>query len=134
MNDMRARFLRDKVLTATPAQRVVMLYDRLILDLVMAKGQDEPAAAGAYLGHASQIVAELLGSLDVSAGGPAENLASIYPYLLGELTAVRMSFDVDRLVAVETLVTQLRDAWATIASETVPAAADRPHAAPAWVS
>ena len=90
MDEARARYLRDRVLTATPAQRVVMLYDRLGLDLTQAVATEDAIAAGAHIGHASQVVAELLGSLDVTAGGPADNLAAIYGYLLRELTAIRI--------------------------------------------
>ena len=77
IDEIRARYLRDKVLTASPAQRVVMLYDRLGLDLTLAQAgiADDPFAAGAHLSHAMQIVAELQSSLDVNAGGPAVNLS-----------------------------------------------------------
>ena len=104
-DDARARFLRDRVLTASPAQRLVMLYDRLALDL-----------ARADVDHAVQIVAELRTSLDVDAGGPADNLAAIYGYLIRELLAVRGG-DQDRLPAVTRIVEGLRQAWTQAAEE-----------------
>ena len=76
MDDIRARFLRDRVLTASPAQRVVMLYDRLLLDLRLAASADDAFDAGTKVSHALQVLAELHGSLDVSHGGPAENLSA----------------------------------------------------------
>jgi flagellar secretion chaperone FliS len=135
MNAMRARYLRDKVMTATPAQRVVMLHDRLVLDLTLAKAESDVVEAGRHIGHAAQIVAELYGSLDVSAGGPAENLASIYTFLLGELMGARTSHEADRLDVVESIVATLREAWATVAASVVPPneATGSSLAASAWV-
>jgi flagellar protein FliS len=102
----RARFLRDRVLTATPAQRVVMLYESLALDLSQAE-----SAPDAALGHAMRVVAELQASLDVTAGGPAENLAAIYGYLLRELIAVRGG-ETERLPALARIVGDLHQSWA----------------------
>lgn len=116
MDDIRSRYLRDRVLTATPVQRVVLLYDRLVLDLGRARaaGTDR-VEAGSHLGHATQIVAELLGSLDQTAGGPATNLADLYHYLLRELLAAQVSGDPASLASAESVVERLRDAWTTIA-------------------
>ena len=130
-DELRARYLRDRVLTASPAQRVVMIYDRLSLDLARAaeRGDIEP------VDHAVQIVAELLASLDRSRGGPAENLASIYGYLIQELLAVRGG-DRGRLAGVAGIVDTLRSAWTTVATEGgVAAAVPTPAgaAAGAWV-
>jgi flagellar protein FliS len=88
-DEVRARYLRDRVMTATPAQRVVMLYDRLGLDLTRAGEEPDEIAAGKHVSHAMEIVAELRASLDITAGGPADNLAAIYAFLLRELVAVR---------------------------------------------
>ena len=114
MDDIRERFLRDRVLTATPAQRVVMLYDRLALDL--ARGRTEPAGTGEHLSHAGRIVAELLGSLDQSAGGPAANLAVLYGYLLRTILQAQLSGALDELPALESMVAALRESWAVVAN------------------
>jgi flagellar protein FliS len=141
LDELRARYLRDRVMTATPAQRVVMLYDRLALDLTLADSAADLATAGGYLSHANQVIAELLSSLDVSAGGPAENLSSIYPYLLNELIAVRGGAP-ERLAGVRQIVTTLRDAWAQaadlVATGAGPTASSgaaiTPRAVGGWVS
>ncbi len=119
MDDARVRFLRDRVMTATPAQRVVMLFDRLALDLQRAldsADSTEPLAAGEHIGHATTIVAELLGSLDRTAGGPADNLGALYMFLLNELTAARVSNDCTRIVPLQAIVAGLRDAFAEAAA------------------
>ncbi len=130
--DPRARYLHQRVMTATPGQRVVMLYDRLALDLTRADdalGQTVPDVYSArqHVDHAMQIVAELAGSLRHENGGPADNLASIYNYLLGELTAVRGGATA-RLAGARDIVGTLRDAWATAVTSTM-----APAAAGAWV-
>ena len=68
----------------------------------------------AHLSHAMQIVAELQSSLDISAGGPAANLSSIYGYLINEIIAIRGG-DHDRLPGIASIVSTLRDAWAQAA-------------------
>jgi flagellar protein FliS len=137
VDELRARYLRDRVMTATPAQRVVMLYDRLALDLTLAESAEDLASAGAHLSHANQVIAELLSSLDVSAGGPAENLSSIYPYLLGELIAVRGG-QAERLAGAQQIVATLRDARAQAADMVMTGAdatgTEAPRIAGGWVS
>jgi flagellar protein FliS len=109
------RYLTDSVSTASPARLVVMLYDRLGLDLRRAAeaqhGQDPFAAAG-HLLHAQQIIAELMSSLRVDLWPEGENLASLYSFMLTELIAVNTAADPARLAVVSTMVTELRDSWA----------------------
>lgn len=124
-DEVRARYLRDRVMTATPAQRVVMLYDRLGLDLARAADSVDPYDHGQNISHAMEVLAELRASLDLTVGGPAENLAAIYGYLLGELVAAR-SGDRQRLGSASDIVASLRDAWAQageLSAAAAPAAA-----------
>lgn len=111
-DDLRNRYLRDRVLTASPAQRVVMLYDRLTLDLARAAGSEQPAE---HVDHAVLVVTELLASLDVTAGGPSENLSAIYGYLVRELLAVRGG-EPERLTGVAEIVENLAVAWREVAA------------------
>jgi flagellar protein FliS len=124
-DEVRARYLRDRVMTATPAQRVVMLYDRLGLDLARAADSEDLYHYGQNIAHAMEVLAELRASLDLAAGGPAENLAAIYGYLLGELVAARGG-DRQRLSSAGDIIKPLRDAWARageLSTVTAPAAA-----------
>lgn len=122
MDAIRQRFLQDRVITATPAQRVVMLYDRLALDLTRARTDADEADR--HLDHATQIVAELIGSLDRTAGGPAENLATLYTYLLRELMTAQLSGSVAGLAPVAAAVDTLREAWVRVADGTADGTAD----------
>ncbi|MEO7125502.1 MAG: flagellar export chaperone FliS [Nakamurella sp.] len=130
---MRARYLNERVLTATPGQRVVMLYDRLALDLVRAgdiyaTDPTDTFSAGQAIDHAMAIVAELAGSLRATPNSPADNLASIYSYLIRELTAVRGGQS-SRLAGTAKIVGSLREAWTTAIAQT----ASTPTTAGAWV-
>ena len=108
----RARYIADAVATATPARLIVLLYDRLWLDIQRAQAaQDcaDPASRG-HLQHAQQIVAELLGSLDQEWTG-AGNLASVYAYLLRELMNEMLEPEPGRLAGITKIVFDLRTTW-----------------------
>lgn len=109
----RARYLADAVATATPARRIVLLYDRLWLDIQRAQAAQDcgDVAARDHLQHAQQIVAELLGSLDVSAWSGAADLASLYSYLLRELIGEVLEPQPGRLAAATKIVADLRTSW-----------------------
>ena len=128
-DELRTRYLRERVLTASPAQRVVMLYDRLTLDLTRAAAAST-AQPSEHIDHAMQIVAELRSSLHESVGQPGDNLAAIYGYLLRELIAIRGGATA-RLAGITEIVETLRSAW-TIAAQQI--ADTAPLAAGAWVS
>jgi len=115
----RARYLADAVATASPARRIVLLYDRLWLDLQRAQAArdaEEPTARD-HLQHAQQIVAELLGSLDLTAWSGAADLAGLYGFLLRELIAESGEPRPGRLALVSKLVTDLRATWQQAADQ-----------------
>jgi flagellar protein FliS len=111
---VRTRYLTDRVSTASPQQLLVMLYDRLAVDLERAEdalvGKDREEAHNQLM-HAQDIVLELRSSLKVDAweGGP--RLASIYTWLIGELVQANLKGDVRRVRDCRKIVEPLRDAW-----------------------
>ncbi len=111
---LRARYLGDSVATASPQQVLVMLYDRLTLDLERAQvavaGGDR-ALVNEELQHAQAIVLELLSSLQVDAweGGP--RLAALYNWLMNELVQANLKMDANRIASCRQVVEPLRDAW-----------------------
>jgi flagellar protein FliS len=120
----RARFLDDAVVTASPARLVVMLYDRLLLDLTRAAHAQEcadRAAANRALLHAQDIVLELAGSLQHGVWDGSAALASIYGYLHSELVRANVSGDPARTRAARDLVAPLAEAWRVAALETMAA-------------
>ena len=117
--DHRRRYVSDSVSTASPAQLLTMLYDRLVLDLQRAEAAQRAgsrAAAHDALVHAQDILMELRNTLDPGAweGGPA--LAALYGYLHGELVRANVGGDVERIATCRSLVEPLRDAWRTAAA------------------
>ena len=111
---LRARYMGDSVATASPQQLLVMLYDRLALDLERAENAlvaGDRAEAGSQLRHAQDIVFELRSSLRVAAweGGP--RLAALYTWLITELTTATVKNDRNRVASCRQIVEPLRDAW-----------------------
>ena len=117
---LRTRYLNDSVATASPARLLIMLYERLVLDLTQAESAlrtGDRAAAGPRLLHAQDIIAELHGSLRLDAWDGAANLADIYGFLLNELVAANVNADADRVAGCRSLVEPLLDAWRQAAVE-----------------
>lgn len=112
---LRARYLADAVTTASPGRLVVMLYDRLLLDLAHAEEAfrtGDRLAGSAKLLHGQEIVLELLSSLDVAAWSGAAGLARLYSFVVTELIGANVHADADRVAGCRGLVEPLRDAWA----------------------
>jgi flagellar protein FliS len=112
---LRARYLADAVTTASPGRLVVMLYDRLLLDLAHAQDAflaGDRLAGSAKLLHGQEIVLELLSSLDITAWSGAGGLARLYSFLVTELIGANVHADADRVAGCRQLVEPLRDAWA----------------------
>jgi len=143
-NPAQLRYLTDAVNTASPAQRIVMVYDRLVLDLQRAAEANrdfDQAAAAEHLRHAQQIIAQLRSSLVFGEWAGAEDLASIYGLVLSELIELVPNPDLGRLAKVQQIVSGLRDSWwqasQALLSDPAPPAAPASDPAPvgrsSWV-
>jgi flagellar protein FliS len=111
---LRARYLGASIATASPQQLLVMLYDRLALDL--ERGHDalvagDREAAGEQLKHAQEIVLELRASLKIEVWDGGPRLAALYSWLLTELIAANVKGDLRRVGDCRRIVEPLRDAW-----------------------
>jgi flagellar secretion chaperone FliS len=107
----------NAVLTASPEQLVVMLYDGAIRFLRQADALlDEGAFVQAVerIGRAQAIVDELLCTLNMEAGELSERRESIYVFCAGHLRDARLRKDPARVRQVARLLGELRDAWAEI--------------------
>lgn len=116
---LRNRYLGDSVSTASPGRLLVMLYERLVIDIAHAETAlraGDRETANARLLHAQDIVLELRVTLDTSAWDGAAGLAQIYGFLLGELIGANVNADADRAASCRTLVEPLLDAWRQAAS------------------
>jgi len=111
---LRARYLGDTVTTASPQRLLVMLYDRLALDLERghaALTAGDRAAATEQLQHAQDVVFGLLESLQVDAWEGAPRLAALYNWLISELGQAILKGDLRRVADCRKIVEPLRDAW-----------------------
>jgi flagellar protein FliS len=114
MNDPRAAYVGQMVNTANPSRLLVMLYDRLVLDVQRAiesqRAGDFPAASG-HLLHAQEIVLELNSSLRHDVWDGSKRLAAIYTFLHTELVRANVERSVDVTESCLGIVTPLADAW-----------------------
>ena len=109
------------VLTASPGQLVLMLYDGVLRFLGNARSaleSPEETPRRIEIIHtnlikAQNILAEMQASLNHEAGGDhAANLDRLYDYYMRRLLEANLRKDAGPVVEVETLVGQLRDGWA----------------------
>ncbi|MBW4031109.1 MAG: flagellar protein FliS [Acidobacteria bacterium] len=112
----RAAYVRDSITSASPAQALTMLYDRLLLDLQWAEkcqSRGEWIEASRHLVHAQDILTELAATLkpELWSGGPA--LLSLYVYVLGILRTGNAWRDIEPTLEAIELLEPLRMAWHT---------------------
>jgi flagellar protein FliS len=111
-------YRESAVLTATPEQLVVMLYDganRFLTQSSVAMRESRPAIAGEKLRRAEAIIDELLATLDMSVGEIARQLQSLYLFFKEHLMAARLEQSAPKVEQVARLMRELRTAWASIA-------------------
>ena len=114
MTTARDTYLGGMTSTASPARLLIMLYDRLVLDLQRAVelgDLGEFLGAGRQLMHAQEIVLELQSSLKIDAWDGAAQLSAIYAWLHSEMVRANVQRDVAATRACLALVEPLADAW-----------------------
>ena len=112
--NLRDRYLQDSINTATPGKLLVMLYDRLVMDLVQGEERlraGDREQANERITHAQEIILELRATLDMDAWAGAAGLAGLYGFLLTELIQANIKRDADKVATCRGLVEPLRDAW-----------------------
>ena len=115
----RNAYTRTRVNTsATPLDLVIMLYDGAIEYLQKAAyhiSEGETAKKIDCLSRSRAIIEELIASLDMERGGEvAENLESLYLYMLLELTKANAANDIKKIEHIKFILSELRDAWRSI--------------------
>jgi len=127
-SNLRDRYVQDSVSTASPATLLLMLYDRLVLDLLRAEAalnDGLKAQANEQLLHAQDVVSELASTLDVDAWDGAKQLMSVYTFLLSTLIEANLEGDAAKVVACRELVEPLQDAWQQAARHVAQAEPER---------
>ncbi len=115
------RYLQTAVETAHPARLVVMLYDgalRFLNHAIESIERRDHEQQNLYLQKAQRILGELISSLDFAQGGEiAENLFQLYTYLYNQLVQANLNDDAAKVRHAIALLSELREAWDTIASQ-----------------
>ena len=117
-------YVDNSVATASPARLLVMLCDRLVLDVqraVDAQQQRDLPEAHNQLVHAQEIVIHLRATLRVEAWDGGPGLASLYDWLHNQLIKANVSKDVAITEGCLTIVTDLADTWRQAALQTAQA-------------
>lgn len=114
LHNARQLYLSDGVATASPAKLLVLLYERLVRDLVDAEAainRTDMHAAHSALVHAQDIVLEFRASLDHERWEHAGQLDRIYAFVLERLVEANVSKDAGVVVTCRMIVEPLCDAW-----------------------
>jgi flagellar protein FliS len=121
-----AKTYRDTaILTASPGQLVLMLFDGALKALELAQeGFKRPPrdfkrleVINANLIKAQRILGELQGGLNMEAGGEfAQTMHRLYTYHRRRLFEANIRKQVEPVIEVERLLRDIRDAWATMLS------------------
>lgn len=118
-------YRENAVMTASPAQLVVMLYDgaaRFLKQAEIVATEGAWGDAGERMTRADMIIDELNITLDMEQGGDiAVQLQAIYVFCKRLLIEARLEKDVEKIKKTAELLAELRESWAQIAA-TAPAA------------
>ncbi|GAB7215525.1 flagellar export chaperone FliS [Dickeya oryzae] len=111
--------VESAVMSASPHQLIVMLFDGTKSALVRAKillGQNDVVGKGNALSKAIDIISNGLKlGLDMENGGElAENLADLYDYMVRRLLHANINNDLQAIMEVEALLDNIADAWKQI--------------------
>jgi flagellar protein FliS len=111
-------YRQNAVLSASPAQLVVELYDgarRFLRQAADAMGAREVERAHQKLRRAEMIIDHLNSVIDDGQGEISSHLHAIYAFYLAHLNEARMSQDPEMVREVATMLGQLREAWKDVA-------------------
>lgn len=111
----QAAYRETAVLGSSPERLVPVLYEHLLVNVRRGtKHLEQGDIDGKFtsLTRASDIVAELLSSLDHDAGGElAGRLSALYGFWLREISTASRDLDARRLDRVAEMVASLMEAW-----------------------
>jgi len=115
MNAYTQQYQQNQILSASPEQILVMLYDGAIRFTRQAMIGIEDGRASVKvegISRAMAIISEFANTLDHEVGGEiAENLDALYSFMIRELTQANLNNDMQKLKIVEGLLVDLRQTW-----------------------
>ncbi|MBW2186581.1 MAG: flagellar export chaperone FliS [Deltaproteobacteria bacterium] len=115
MNAYTQQYQQNSILTASPEQILILLYDgaiRFTRQAMMGIESDNSAQKYEGVRRAMAIIAEFANTLDHNVGGEiAADLDALYAYMNKELTQANLNNDIEKLKVVEGLLVDLRQTW-----------------------
>ena len=116
MNGYTNQYLANTVLSASPEQLMLMLYDgagRFLAQAIQAIEEGQVDKRAHFINKASAIVSEFAATLDrTQAPALAEDLTALYGYMLRRMMQANLKNDTEPLVEVKGLLADLRATWA----------------------
>lgn len=112
--NIRARYVSDGAGTVSQSRLLVMLYDRLVLDIQQAStalSNGDHEAVNDKLCHAQAIVIEFRNALDHDAWAGAAQLDEIYVWLDSELMRCNVKKEETGLASCLRIARDLQEAW-----------------------
>jgi flagellar protein FliS len=113
MNNIQNKYLEDSVMTATPQQLTLMLYNGCIKNMNVAKQAmqaKEIEKTNEGLVKAQRIILELRTTLDESYP-ISKQLSALYTYIWDRLVEANIKKECEQLDIAMDMVTELRDTW-----------------------
>ncbi len=111
-----SKYHDNQILSASPEQILIMLYDgaiRFCRQAQVAHDQQDFKVMSEKTNRTMAIVCEFANTLDHEVGGEiAENLDALYAYMTKELTRANLKKEKDALEVVERLLLDLREGFA----------------------
>lgn len=115
--NLKEEYLRQSVLTASPAELTVALFNGCIKDLRLAEvAMEEPidlVCVNTHMIKAQKIISELMNSLNMEYE-ISKQLLPIYEYLLKTIRQMNVTKDFGELPEILKILTSQRDTWEKI--------------------
>ena len=112
------QYQQTQVMTASPMELIIMMYDECITTLDRAdkafelEGGDRIQALNNTVLHAEDIIAELAVSLDMEKGGEiAKNLHRLYDFMIYHLSQGNINQNRKCIADVRKMMAEMREAW-----------------------
>jgi len=135
--NVSSTYKETTIRTAGQGQLIVMLYDEAVKQLTKAvellelnkTDKREPGrieVINKAIMKTEEILTELMVSLDFEQGGEiSKNLFSLYTWFNRELVEANISQDTKRMIAVKNMLSELRNSWSAVASQSPAEAPNR---------
>jgi len=122
MTNARAAYMDASIATASPARLLVMLYERLVLDVqrgLEAQQRQDFQETHRQLTHAQDIIMELQNSLRADQFKGGYDLSALYGFLHRQLVMANIRKDAGLTGECLTIVTDLCETWRQAALDSV---------------